>query len=133
MHLRLLTLGAVLTVTGLPSAAFAQVTPPAGRQQLPPPTGAPDQAATAAGGAAVGGIGAAAPTPAPADVQPAAGVGAGGGATATGTAGQQTQPGAAPADTTVIGTAGARAAGTPPPGTNYSNFIDTRLTWTFGD
>jgi hypothetical protein len=39
--------------------------------------------------------------------------------------------GAAAAD--VTGTAGARAAGTAPPGTNYSNFMDTRLTWTFGD
>ncbi len=36
-------------------------------------------------------------------------------------------------DPTLTGTAGARAAGTPPPGTNYGNFMDTRLTWTMGD
>ncbi|MEO8799381.1 MAG: hypothetical protein ABI551_15935, partial [Polyangiaceae bacterium] len=33
----------------------------------------------------------------------------------------------------VNGTAGARAVGAAPPGVNYSNFMDTRLTWTFGD
>ena len=33
----------------------------------------------------------------------------------------------------VTGTAGARAVGLPPPGVNYGNFMDTRLTWTFGD
>ena len=32
-----------------------------------------------------------------------------------------------------IGTAGARALGLAPPGTNHSNFMDTRLTWTWGD
>lgn len=39
----------------------------------------------------------------------------------------------APTDTLQTGTAGARAAGLAPPGVNYSNFMDTRLTWTFGD
>jgi hypothetical protein len=33
----------------------------------------------------------------------------------------------------MTGTAGARAAGTPPPAASTSNFMDTRLTWTFGD
>lgn len=33
----------------------------------------------------------------------------------------------------VTGTAGARALGMAPPGVNYGNFMDTRLTWTFGD
>ncbi len=33
----------------------------------------------------------------------------------------------------VGGTAGARALGTAPPGMNTGNFMDTRLTWTFGD
>jgi hypothetical protein len=37
----------------------------------------------------------------------------------------------APVDST--STAGARAAGTPPPNANTGNFMDTRLTWTFGD
>jgi hypothetical protein len=32
-----------------------------------------------------------------------------------------------------LGSAGARATGLPPPRPNYSNFMDTRLTWTFGD
>jgi hypothetical protein len=31
------------------------------------------------------------------------------------------------------GQAGARAVGLPPPGVNFSNFMDTRLSWTFGD
>lgn len=33
----------------------------------------------------------------------------------------------------VTGSAGARAVGMAPPGTNPSDFMDTRLTWTFGD
>ena len=33
----------------------------------------------------------------------------------------------------VVGTPGARAVGMAPPGVNYSNFMDTRLSWTFGD
>jgi hypothetical protein len=33
----------------------------------------------------------------------------------------------------VTGTAGARAAGTAPPGAGGGGFMDTRLTWTFGD
>jgi hypothetical protein len=44
---------------------------------------------------------------------------------------------AAPSDTAqpydVTGSAGSRAVGLPPPGTNTSNFMDTRLTWTWGD
>ncbi len=32
-----------------------------------------------------------------------------------------------------LGSAGARAVGLPPPGTNFGNFMDTRITWTFGD
>jgi hypothetical protein len=39
----------------------------------------------------------------------------------------------APTDDMVLGTAGARAVGFAPSGVNYSNFMDTRLTWTFGD
>jgi hypothetical protein len=37
-----------------------------------------------------------------------------------------------PTDDMVTGTPGARAVGYAPPGVNYSNFMDTRLTWTFG-
>lgn len=61
---------------------------------------------------------------------------AGGGATGTITvnpAGASGQTGAAGA-VDVSGTAGARAAGTPPPGAaSGGGFMDTRLTWTFGD
>jgi hypothetical protein len=35
--------------------------------------------------------------------------------------------------TDATGQAGARAVGTAPPGVNYGNFMDTRLSWTFGD
>jgi hypothetical protein len=51
-----------------------------------------------------------------------------GAAGATGTAAGTQAPGVDAA-----GTAGARAAGTPPPGTGTGGFMDTRLTWTFGD
>ncbi len=47
------------------------------------------------------------------------------------TADAATTPPAATVD--LSGTAGARAAGTPPPGTGGGGFMDTRLTWTFGD
>jgi hypothetical protein len=39
----------------------------------------------------------------------------------------------ASSDDLALGTAGARAVGVAPAGVNYSNFMDTRLTWTFGD
>ncbi|HEX7601879.1 MAG TPA: hypothetical protein VF316_09750, partial [Polyangiaceae bacterium] len=39
----------------------------------------------------------------------------------------------APTDPLVTGSAGARAVGSAPPGSHYGNFMDTRLTWTFGD
>ena len=39
----------------------------------------------------------------------------------------------AASDELVTGSAGARAVGYAPAGVNYSNFMDTRLTWTFGD
>ncbi len=45
--------------------------------------------------------------------------------------GTATPPQTPPVD--VTGTAGARAAGTPPPGSGSGGFMDTRLTWTFGD
>ena len=52
-----------------------------------------------------------------------------------GAAAGTTQPDArgASSDDMVLGTAGARAVGYAPAGVNYSNFMDTRLTWTFGD
>lgn len=66
----------------------------------------------------------------------AAGTGAAAGANVTITpTGAQTGAQADAATPTVdaAGTAGARAAGTPPPGTGTGGFMDTRLTWTFGD
>jgi hypothetical protein len=52
----------------------------------------------------------------------------------TGVNGQAQQTGAAgSAAVDASGTAGARAAGTPPPGASGTGFMDTRLTWTFGD
>ncbi len=39
----------------------------------------------------------------------------------------------ASAQVDLAGTAGARAAGTAPPGTSSGGFMDARLTWTFGD
>ena len=38
-----------------------------------------------------------------------------------------------PNDQLQLGSAGARSVGLPPPGTNVSSFMDTRITWTFGD
>jgi len=49
-----------------------------------------------------------------------------------GTANDKPQIGA-DTDEMITGTAGARAVGFAPTGVNYSNFMDTRLTWTFGD
>lgn len=39
----------------------------------------------------------------------------------------------APTDPLMTGTAGARAVGAAPAGVHYGNFMDTRLTWNFGD
>jgi hypothetical protein len=50
----------------------------------------------------------------------------------TGQPAPATTPPAEPA-VDVTGTAGARAAGTAPPGAGGGGFMDTRLTWTFGD
>lgn len=82
--------------------------------------------------------------PSGADAKGGLGAGASGDATAvTGAAAATaptTTPAPAPADDKAKGpdidaatTAGARAAGTAPPGTHTGNFMDTRLSWTFGD
>ena len=71
-----------------------------------------------------------APPPPP----PNAGQTAGGTAAPTNGAPDNTKPDrGASSDDMVLGTAGARAVGYAPAGVNYSNFMDTRLTWTFGD
>jgi hypothetical protein len=59
-------------------------------------------------------------------------------ATVAGTGQVQTTPATvppakAPEDPNAAGTAGARSAGTVPGGTGHGGFMDTRLTWTFGD
>jgi hypothetical protein len=88
--------------------AFAQTKP----ATTTPPTTTPDPAASASGSITV--------TPA-----------------GTAAAGSQSTPaatgtGVGPGQD-LAGTAGARAAGTAPPGITGQGFMDTRLTWTFGD
>src|SRR5262249_24918220 len=53
-------------------------------------------------------------------------------ATPSSTPAADTQNGAT-SDVDATVTAGARAAGAAPPGAKYGDFMDTRLTWTFGD
>src|SRR5262249_3998181 len=60
----------------------------------------------------------------------AAGTGAGVAAIPNGQAAAEQPP---PPGYDQTGTAGARAVGMAPPGVNYGNFMDTRLSWTFGD
>jgi len=117
-----LSVASTLVVLGLASTAHAQPTQPA-------PTTAPTTAPAQAPGTTTS----PATTPGAGDPgAPAAGVSAGatgdpqGAQVQTGT---QTQP-----TIDVSGTAGARAAGTAPPGAAEGRgFMDTRLTWTFGD
>jgi len=136
----LLRAAAAVSVLTVPALAAAQTAPPA-----PAPTTSPSAtgsgAATAPGG------------PAAAGTTPSTGAAAGGTAGVTlgtdqpgqaGAAGTGAAAGAAPAPADgaaqpaapaidATGTAGARAAGTPPPGVTGQGFMDTRLTWTFGD
>jgi len=117
------TTGPATTPIPQPSAtttATPQTTPvPGNTTSASPPT-------TAAGGGPVNAGPASGTTPANDQGVPT-------GAPATvGTPGNATAPNADAVD--VSGTAGARAAGTPPPGASEGRgFMDTRLTWTFGD
>jgi hypothetical protein len=98
------------------SSSFAQTTPPAtSAQPTTPPGTAPGTTPTTPPGTA--------PTTDPAATTPPNGQPA---------PAPTTTPPAQPA-VDVSGTAGARAAGTPPPGAGGGGFMDTRLTWTFGD
>lgn len=111
----------------LPAAASAQPAPAPGQPPtLPAPTPATPApngaAAPAEPGAPVGGAASGA-------VDPASGAGAQLGVGAQ----QGTEPKKDEPAVDVTGTAGARAAGTAPPGASHSDFMDTRLTWTFGD
>lgn len=112
----------------VPALSFAQTAaPPAGTTPTTPAT------ATSAtpNGTAAGtvGVGTAAGGTTPATDQGTPSGPAGAVAPATGAAAPT------PADATDLsGTAGARAAGSPPPGAaDGRGFMDTRLTWTFGD
>ncbi len=112
----------VLAMTGVPKLALAQPTQP-GTGTAPAGTGTTSPAGTGT-------------TP---DNSTGAGVsgtasGAASGTTGSTDANGQVQAGTQAQPTVdVSGTAGARAAGTPPPGSGAGGFMDTRLTWTFGD
>lgn len=113
----------VALVLAMPTIALAQPTQP-GTGSAPAGTGTTPPLDTSAGGGANGNAGA---------------TGAAGGTTGTVDAtgvpqGAQVQTGTqTQVAVDASGTAGARAAGTPPPGTGGGGFMDTRLTWTFGD
>lgn len=119
----------VLAMAAFPRVALAQTTQPgtgsapAGTGTTPPGTGTTTD--TSAGAGANGTLG----------TGGTVGTGAAGGTTGTvdaNAAAQQNGTGTQPT-VDVSGTAGARAAGTPPPGSGGGGFMDTRLTWTFGD
>src|SRR4051794_13894258 len=103
--LRPLALGSLAFVfaLGVPRAALAQPTPP-------PSTSAPSGTTTTT------------PATTPANGEP----------TGTATA-PASPPDGQPAAPDLSGTAGARAVGTLAPGAEGRGFMDTRLTWTFGD
>jgi hypothetical protein len=103
---------AIALALGAPRTAYAQPSP------TPPSSSAPS--GTTPAGTAPG-----TPGTTPANGEPTGAAG-----TATGGA---TTNGQAQANIDLSGTAGARAAGTPPIGVDGRGFMDTRLTWTFGD
>jgi hypothetical protein len=104
------TLAAALVVSQAASAT-AQTQPPPPPPPPPAPTTNP-------------------PTPPNGDTNPAGPTPPNGTPTPTPTPGQG-EPTPPPID--ISGTAGARAAGSAPPGASTGGFMDTRLTWTFGD
>jgi hypothetical protein len=122
-HRRHLAWLLVPALVALPAAAFAQTAQP-----TTPPTSTTTQPGTPPNAAGAGPIN----TGPASGTTPAADQGVPTGVPATGA---PTDGVAKPADTAIdlSGTAGARAAGTPPPGTGSGGFMDTRLTWTFGD
>jgi hypothetical protein len=100
-------------VAAVVSPALAQQPAPAGGAAVPP--AAPTQ-----------------PAPAPAQPVPAASQDAAP-PVAPGAADSATPPAPTDPGYDVLGTAGARAVGLAPPGTRPGDFMDTRLSWTFGD
>lgn len=114
--------GQVLSLLLLPASALAQgaalpASPPPQQPATTPPS--PGEPALTP------------PATAPATGAPNAGAGASTDLAATPVAAPTVTPPETPLD--LSGTAGARAAGTPPPGSGGGGFMDTRLTWTFGD
>lgn len=120
--LRLLAiLSAVSCVAPLASSALAQSSTP----EAPPPPAPSSPASTPTPAPAPASTPTPASTPAPAPA-PAP-------TPATATPTQTSVPTPTPVPSyDVLGTAGARAVGMAPPGTRPSDFMDTRLTWTFG-
>ena len=114
-------------VFALPSVAFAQ--PQTGTQPAAPTSGTPNETTSPPNATGAGPINAGAAsgtTP-----NPEAGSTLGPMGASTTVEPKAPEQGAAAVDAT--GTAGARAAGTAPPGYGNGGFMDTRLTWTFGD
>lgn len=135
----ILRLAAPAFVLAMPAVAFAQTAPPApqapasGTTAPAPTTTVP----TSPGAQPAPGVPGGSSTPG----TPNAGAPASDSVTASGqVSGTQTTTTTDPApkadasaQVDLTGTAGARAAGTAPPGTSSGGFMDTRLTWTFGD
>ncbi len=114
LPLRLLvSVSSLSCVAAVVSPALAQQPAPAGGAAVPP--AAPTQ-----------------PAPAPAQPVPAASQDAPP-PVAPGAADSATPPAPTDPGYDVLGTAGARAVGLAPPGTRPGDFMDTRLSWTFGD
>jgi hypothetical protein len=117
------SLGAL--IVAVPATSFAQqpgtgTGTGTGTTQTTPPPGGTGTAGGSLTGTGAGGTGAA-----------TSGVDAAAGTTPPVDPNAQAQAQTPPVDAS--GTAGARAAGTPPPGSGAGGFMDTRLTWTFGD
>jgi hypothetical protein len=123
---------AILLSSLVPALAYAQApaTPPADAPAAPPPA-LPAPASPPAPAAA------ATPAPeAPLPATPATGSTQGVVAAPPGEPAVTPTPAPPPGPPPgydVLGTAGARAVGLAPVGVNYGNFMDTRLSWTFGD
>jgi len=119
-------------LVAVPALSFAQPSGTGTGGTTPTPSGTTTQTPNAPNGSAGTGTSA---TPAGGPINAGAASGTSPNADATGLPqGAQVQTGTQPAqpvDATV--TAGGRAAGTAPPGVSGGGFMDTRLTWTFGD
>jgi hypothetical protein len=144
--IRLLTVVSSLScIASLAVPAFAQAPAPQAPaapsqplQPLPPPAAPSTQQPPAASPGAASATAPAATTAPTAAAQPSSSATAPASAGASSDAAVPAAAGATPDATPnpgydVLGQAGARAVGMAPPGTRPSDFMDTRLTWTFGD